>query len=73
MVFIAGRLFLLGEVRFPKHLIFQQIEEILAGGNSKIFWNVYPDPWLGGGFRHSLFSPLLGEMIQFDEHIFQMG
>ena len=22
--------------------------------------------WLGGGFKHFLFSPLLGEMIQFD-------
>ena len=29
--------------------------------------------FLGGGFKHFLFSPLLGEMIQFDEHIFQMG
>ena len=28
---------------------------------------------LGGGFKHFLFSPLLGETIQFDEHIFQMG
>ena len=29
---------------------------------------------LGGGFKHVfLCSPLLGEMIQFDEHIFQMG
>ena len=28
---------------------------------------------LGGGFKHFLFSPLPGEMIQFDEHIFQMG
>ena len=28
---------------------------------------------LGGGFRYFLFSPLPGEMIQFDEHIFQMG
>ena len=28
---------------------------------------------LGGGFKSCLFSPLLGEMIQFDEHIFQMG
>ncbi len=28
---------------------------------------------LGGGFKHFEFSPLLGEMIQFDEHIFQMG
>ncbi len=23
---------------------------------------------LGGGFKHFLFSPLFGEMIQFDEH-----
>ena len=29
--------------------------------------------WLGGGFKDFLFSPLPGEMIQFDEHIFQMG
>ena len=29
--------------------------------------------FLGGGCKHFLFSPLLGEMIQFDEHIFQMG
>ncbi len=28
---------------------------------------------LGGGFKDFLFLPLLGEMIQFDEHIFQMG
>ena len=28
---------------------------------------------LGGGFKYVLFSSLLGEMIQFDEHIFQMG
>ena len=26
-----------------------------------------------GGFKYFLFSPLPGEMIQFDEHIFQMG
>ena len=30
-------------------------------------------PYLGGGFKYFLFSPLPGEMIQFDEHIFQMG
>ena len=29
--------------------------------------------FLGGGFKYCLFSPLLGEMIQLDEHIFQMG
>ena len=31
--------------------------------------------YLGGGFKYFLFSPLPGEMIQFDEHItvFQMG
>ena len=28
---------------------------------------------LGDGFKHFSFSPLLGEIIQFDEHIFQMG
>ena len=28
---------------------------------------------LGGGVKHVLFSPLPGEMIQFDEHISQMG
>ncbi len=28
---------------------------------------------LGGGFKYFLFSPLLGEMIQFDKHILQMG
>ena len=27
----------------------------------------------GGGFKYFLFSPLLGEMIQFDDHIFRMG
>ena len=28
---------------------------------------------LVGGFRYFLFSPLPGEMIQFDKHIFQVG
>ena len=28
---------------------------------------------LAGGFQYLLFLRLLGEMIQFDEHIFQMG
>ena len=28
---------------------------------------------LGGGLKYFLFSSLFGEMIQFDEHIFQMG
>ena len=28
---------------------------------------------LGSGFKHFLFLPLLGEMIHFDEHIFQRG
>jgi len=36
-------------------------------------------PWvdenasLVGGFKHFSFLPLFGEMIPFDEHIFQMG
>ena len=32
-----------------------------------------PKRTLGGGFKYVLFSPLVGGMIQLDEHIFQMG
>ena len=35
----------------------QQITNHLGGGNSNIF----------------IFTPKIGEMIQFDDHIFQMG
>ena len=28
---------------------------------------------LGGGFKQSLFQTLLGEVIQIDEHIFQLA
>ena len=34
------------------------------------FYQKYDSKSLGGGFKHVLFSPLIGEMIQFDEHIF---
>ena len=34
------------------------------------WWNNWK--WLGG-FKYFLFSPLPGEMIQFDKHIFQRG
>ena len=41
---------------------------------SVFFFNFSPMKCdLGGGFKHFLFSPLFGEMIQFHEHIFQMG
>ena len=34
----------------------------------------FSTPYLAGGFKHFVFSSeKLGEMIQFDEHIFQMG
>ena len=29
--------------------------------------------FLGGGVKYFIFSSLFGEMIQYDEHIFQMG
>ena len=32
-----------------------------------------PEVWLGGGFKHFLFSPLFGEDSHFYEHIFQTG
>ena len=43
-----------------------------------IFINFSMNPWwnqsyLGGGFEYFVFSSLPGEMIQFDEHIFQLG
>ena len=37
------------------------------------FFNILFNKKLGGGFKHFLCSPLFGEMIPFDEHIFQMG
>ena len=36
-------------------------------------WDDEENLSLGGGFIYFLFSTLLGEMIQFDVHIFQMG
>ena len=33
---------------------------------------ILKDVSLGGGFKDFLFSPLFAEMIQFDEHIFQL-
>ena len=39
-------------------------------GNTHIFTQFAP---LGGGFKYFLFSSLPEEMIQFDDHIFQMG
>ena len=45
--------------------------------NQGTLFSRYHLPWhqpiLGGGFKYLLFSPLPGEMIQIDEHIFQMG
>ena len=37
--------------------------------------NIYVYIYIRGGFEYLMFSPLPvpGEMIQFDEHIFQMG
>ena len=34
-------------------------------------WSLKND--LGGGFKYFLCSSLFGEIIQFDEHIFQVG
>ena len=72
----------------PKKSV-NHIVEIGAGSGGKLLGNFFrrefqirPQPHvlmssinsvLGGGFKSLLFSPVLGEMIQFDEHIFQMG
>ena len=47
----------------------------------QVTWGLFHEPLsnkiktsnLGGGFKYLLYSSLLAEMIQFDEHIFQMG
>ncbi len=43
---------------------------LIFGGVKKVSWR--ENGKLGGCFNYLLFSSL-GEMIQFDEHIFQMG
>ena len=43
------------------------------GYKSRNEGNVGSHGELGGGFKYFLFSPLPEEMIQFHEHIFQMG
>ena len=52
---------------------------------NEVYWGYNPliltfdpifqrDIQVGGGFKYFLiFTPNFGEMIQFDEHIFQMG
>jgi len=41
--------------------------------SSPVFCLKIHQDFLGGGFKYFLFSPLLGEDSQFDEHIFQKG
>ena len=50
------------------HLGILAAEKGLVAGGEGSLWFLE-----GGGFKDFLFSPLPGEMIQFDEHIFQMG
>ena len=38
-----------------------------------IYFMVWGNSYLGGGFKDFFLNPYLGETIQFDEHIFQMG
>ena len=45
---------------------------MVMGANHFMIFSLEKDI-LGGGFKYFLFSPLPGEMIQFDEHIFQRG
>ena len=50
----------------------QMVREFLEAGIPMVSTKM-PSIILGGGFKYFLFSPLLGEMIQFDEHTFQLG
>ena len=50
---------------------YQGFTGAIADSCSELFPNWCGD--LGGGFKYFLCSPLPGGMIQFDEHIFQVG
>ena len=56
-----------------KYEYFYSSQRFLANGIflGTMFWPSWI--YLGGGFKYCLFSPLPGEMIQFDEHIFQLA
>ena len=45
----------------------------VPGTALKIYMTLNFEPKLRGGFKHFSFSPQPEEMIQLDEHIFQMG
>ncbi len=50
------------------------IADIDTDGNGEIDWEeMHVFNLVRGGFKYVLFSPLFGEMIQFDEHMFQRG
>ena len=54
------------------HVLSQKVGPGGGGASIYIYIEYLLKHKLVGGFKHFLFSPL-GEMIQFDEHIFQMG
>ena len=63
---------------FPIFFIFLEWAGTTTGSltlpsKKKIQRITLPQTNLVGGFKHFLCSPLFGEMIQFDDHIFQMG
>ena len=60
-----------------EHVFQKDLSEVSIGKLRSLLSESWPltrvIPWhLTGGFKYGLFSSLFGEMIQFDEHIFQM-
>ena len=55
-----------------KDPVLSQHIEIYLGDGGGLY---YPTIWLGGGNSNifGIFTPKIGEMVQFDEHIFQLG
>ena len=43
-----------------------QVQDFWSINSSELGDSIGDIRWLGGGFKHFLFSPLPGEMIQFD-------
>ena len=61
---------------FPGGVVLQSICSFSKSGEISILFEISKSKkrfTIGVGFTHVLFSPLPGEMIQFDEHIFHRG
>ena len=70
MYFIESKLWIPGDSKWPfwygENVTLWKVVGDLQRGDKTVTLNHMLNIFLDGGFKHLLFSPLLGEMIQFD-------